>query len=93
MNAPSARRSRKVRDWQAEQSDRLELHFLPARSPELNPDELGNTDLQRSLPIHIRAPCPGPVAAETHRFFHHRQHQPRIVRGHFGGAHVHYTLE
>lgn len=40
--------------------DRVELHFLPSYSPELNPDEV-NADLKRSLPMHSRAPGPGPT--------------------------------
>ncbi|MFF8196757.1 IS630 family transposase, partial [Streptomyces bobili] len=33
------------------------------------------------------------LATETRRFSHRRQRQPHIVRGYFGGPHVHYTLE
>lgn len=69
----------------------IELHFLPSHLPELNPDELVNADLKRSLPMHSRAQNQAQLAAETRRFFHRRQ--PHIVRGHFGGLHVRYTLE
>lgn len=50
----SAHRSRALRDWLADHSDRIELHFLPSYSPELNPDELVNADLKRSLPASCR---------------------------------------
>ncbi|MDF3292590.1 hypothetical protein [Streptomyces silvisoli] len=40
-----------------------------------------------------RARTQAQLAAETRRFFHHRQRQPHIVRGYFGGPHVRYTLE
>jgi transposase len=76
-----------------EHLDRIELHFLPAYSPELNPDELVNADLKRSLPMHSRARDQAQLAAETRRFFHRRQREPHIVRGYFGGPHVRYTLE
>ncbi|MGJ5798013.1 transposase [Streptomyces europaeiscabiei] len=89
----SAHRSRKVRAWLADHPDRIELHFLPSYSPELNPDELVNADLKRSLPMHSRARDQAQLAAETRRFFHRRQRQPHIVRGYFGGPHVRYTLE
>ena len=65
VDGHSAHRSRKVRAWLADHPDRIELHFLPAYSPELNPDELVNADLKRSLPMHSRArdqacpPTPG----------------------------------
>ncbi|MDC0773295.1 hypothetical protein [Streptomyces sp. HD] len=68
-------------------------HSLPAYSPELNPDELANADLKRSLPLHSRARGQAQFAAETRRFFHRRQRQPHIVGGYFGGPHVRYVLE
>lgn len=82
-------RSRKVRAWLAAHPDDVELHFLPPYSPELNPDELVNTDLKHSLPTRNRAER----AAETHRFFRRRQRQPHIVRGCFGGPTVRYVLD
>ncbi|MGW6392835.1 transposase [Streptomyces sp. NPDC055103] len=47
-----AHRSKSVRPWLADHQDDIELHFLPSYSPELNPDELVNTDLKLSLPPH-----------------------------------------
>ncbi|MEU2113908.1 IS630 family transposase [Streptomyces sp. NPDC019507] len=93
VDGHSAHRSRKVRAWLADHPDRIELHCLPAYSPELNPDELVNADLKRSLPMRSRARDQAQLAAETRRFFHRRQRQPHIVRGYFGGPHVRYTLE
>jgi transposase len=93
VDGHSAHRSRKVRDWLADHADRVELHFLPSYSPELNPDELVNADLKRILPMHSRARDQAQLAAETRRFFHRRQRQPHIVRGYFGGPHVRYILE
>ncbi|MET8453669.1 IS630 family transposase [Streptomyces sp. NPDC005209] len=93
LDGHSAHRSRKVRAWLADHPDRIELHFLPSYSPELNPDELVNADLKRSLPMHNRARDQAQLAAETRRFFHRRQRQPHIVRGYFGGPHVRYILE
>ncbi|MGJ5803042.1 IS630 family transposase [Streptomyces europaeiscabiei] len=93
VNGRSAHRSRKVHTWLADHPDRIKLHFLPSYSPELNPDELVNTDLKRSLPMHSRARDQAQLSAETRRFFHRRQRQPHIVRGYFGGPHVRYILE
>lgn len=88
-----AHRSRKVRAWLDNHPDQIELHFLPSYSPELNPDELVNADLKRSLPMHHRARDQAQLAAETCRFFHRRQRQPHIIRGYFSGPHVRYVLE
>ncbi|MFD9007637.1 IS630 family transposase [Streptomyces sp. NPDC059552] len=88
----SAHRSKAVRAWLADHDDEIELHFLPSYSPELNPDELVNADLKRGLPHTHQARNQAELAAETRRFYRRRQHQPHIVRGYFGGAHVRYTL-
>ncbi|MGD3109467.1 transposase [Streptomyces sp. YGL11-2] len=42
VDGHSAHRSGKVRAWLADHPGRIELHFLPSYSPELNPDELVN---------------------------------------------------
>ncbi|MFE0654703.1 IS630 family transposase [Streptomyces sp. NPDC059534] len=89
----SAHRSKTVRTWLADHQAQIELHFLPSYSPELNPDELVNADLKRSLPHTHRARNQVELAAETRRFFHRRQRQPHIVRGYFGGPHVRYVLD
>lgn len=39
-------RSKAVREWVAENSERLRLYFLPPYSPELNRDELLNQDVK-----------------------------------------------
>lgn len=88
----SAHRSKTVRTRLAEHEDQIALHFLPSYSLELNPDELVNANLKRSLPHTHRARNQGEPATETRRFFHHRQRQPHIVRGYFGGSHVRYIL-
>lgn len=45
VDGHSARRSKKVYDWLAAHPDGVELHFLPPYSPQLNPNELVNADL------------------------------------------------
>lgn len=72
----SAHRSKTVRAWLADHKDEIELHFLPSYSPELNPDEMVNADLKRSLPHTHRARNQTELAAETRRFFHRRQRHP-----------------
>lgn len=88
-----AHRFRPVRTWLADHTGRIELHFLPPYSPELNPDKLVNADFKCSLPIHSRTRDQTQLAAETRRFFHRRQRQPHIVRGYFHGPHVRDALE
>jgi transposase len=43
-------RARPVRDWLAEHSSEIEVHYLPSYSPDLNPDEGVNADLKQAAP-------------------------------------------
>ena len=48
-------RAHLVQDWLAEHSSRIEVHYLPPYSPDLNPDEGLNADLKQAVPR--RAPA------------------------------------
>jgi transposase len=89
----SAHRSKAVRAWLTDHKDRIERHFLPSYSPGLNPDELVNASLERSLPRTHRARSQSEPAAETRRFFHHRQRQTHVVIGCFKASHVRCILD
>lgn len=85
-------RSRVVRDWIAEHADRIELHFLPGYSPELNPVELLNADTKR----HVAQTNPGnkhELAAQARTHLRRRQNQPDRVRAFFGKEEVRYAAE
>jgi len=43
-------RARLTRDWLAQHRSESEVHYLPAYSPELNPDEGVNADLKQAVP-------------------------------------------
>jgi transposase len=43
-------RARQVQDWLATRRARIELFYLPAYSPDLNPDEGVNADLKQAVP-------------------------------------------
>ncbi|MFZ3475820.1 IS630 family transposase [Streptomyces sp. 4.24] len=85
-------RSKAVRAWLAENTERIELHLMPGYSPELNPDELLNADIKRH--VHAaRTRSADDLAHETRRFLHRRQRQPHIIRSYFHARHVRYTIE
>jgi len=88
----STHHAKLVKEWVKKRSDRIELHFLPAYSPQLNPDEYLNQDLKR----HMRAVYPRPtdkpsLKSEIRRFLHRRQRQPQIVRNYFKAPEVSYA--
>jgi transposase len=85
-------RSKAVRGWMAERPDRIEMHFLPGYSPELNPVELLNADTKR----HVAQTNPGDkheLAAETRTHLRRRQNQPDAIRAFFGKQEVRYAAE
>ena len=45
-----AHRARLTRDWLDAHRSEIEVHYLPAYSPDLNPDEGVNADLKRAVP-------------------------------------------
>ena len=88
----SAHHAKLVKAWVAKRAERIELHFLPAHSPELNPDEQLNQDVKR----HMREIYPKPtdkqtLRSEVVRFLHRRQRQPAIVRAYFQESSVRYA--
>jgi len=88
----STHHAKTVKQWVADRADRIELHFLPAYSPELNPDEYLNQDVKR----HLRQLHPRPVdkpglTAQLRRFLRGRQRQPHIVRNYFRAPEIRYA--
>lgn len=83
-------RSRAVTDWVAERADRLELHFLPAYAPHLNPDELVNADLKRTLADQTIT-TRDQMHTAVRSFFHRVQKLPSHIRGYFQAPHTIYA--
>jgi transposase len=88
----STHHAKLVKQWVAKRSDRIELHFLPAYSPELNPDEYLNQDVKR----HMRQLHPRPVDKPglkdaIRKFLCGRQRRPNIVRNYFRAPEIRYA--
>ncbi|WP_405182122.1 IS630 family transposase [Nocardia sp. NBC_01377] len=83
-------RSKAVTAWVADRADRIELHFLPAYAPHLNPDELVNADLKRTLADQIIT-TPTRMETSVRSFFHRVQKLPGRVRGYFQAPHTIYA--
>ncbi|MHB2001651.1 MAG: IS630 family transposase [Solirubrobacteraceae bacterium] len=88
----STHHAKAVKQWVADHAERIELHFLPAYSPELNPDEYLNQDVKRHMrQLHPR-PTDKPFLKDTIRaFLHRRQRQPHIVTNYFQAPAVKYA--
>lgn len=80
-----AHRTRLVRDWLAAHQSKIEVHYLPSYSPDLNPDEGVNADLKQALPRREPARSKEQLrqAADRHmRIRSRRQQRIRIIFQH-----------
>ena len=80
-NDHSTHHAKELKAWAVAHTEQIELCFLPAYSPHLNPDEYLNQDVKRhSRALHER-PTTKPGLKDTlTSFLGLRQSQPEIVR-------------
>jgi transposase len=83
-------RSKATKKWMAEHAEQIELHYLPAYAPHLNPDELVNADLKRTLADKTIIGRDRMELA-VRSFFRRVQKLPDHVRGYFHGPHTIYA--
>lgn len=76
-------RSKLVKAWVAEHGERIELHFLPPYSPDLNPVELLNHDVKANAVGRRRPRNLSELIAEVRSYLHRRQQQPHIIKRFF----------
>lgn len=84
-------RSKAVKKWIQANEDRIEMHFLPGYSPELNPDELLNQDVKSNALGRRRPESKSQMMKETRGYLRSTQRQPHIVKGYFKEKHVNYA--
>ena len=80
-----------VKQWVKERSDLIELHYLPAYAPDLNPDEYFNCDLKNRV-------ANAPAARDQKGFeklvrskIHSIQKQPTTVKKYFKAKSIRYA--
>jgi len=76
-------RSKLVMAWVAEHAKRIELHFLPSYSPELNPVELLNHDVKANAVGRQRPRNLAELVESVTSYLRGRQGQPHIVQRFF----------
>ena len=72
-------RAKLVSAWVGRHAERIQLHFLPGYSPELNPVELLNHDVKASAAGRRRPRSAGELRDELHGYLRRRQRQPEIL--------------
>jgi transposase len=76
-------RARLTRDWLAEHRAEIAVHYLPAYSPELNPDEGVNADLKQAVPRKAPARSKQQLMRATISHMHSLSKRPRRIRAIF----------
>jgi transposase len=80
-----------VKKWLAENEDEIQIFYLPSYSPELNPDELLNVDLEQRAtkiaPARIKLALTRTAIGALRSI----QKQPERVESYFGHQDVCYT--
>jgi transposase len=76
-------RARLTRDWLAEHRAEIEVHYLPAYSPELNPSEGVNADLKQAVPRKAPARSKQQLKRAAISHMHSLSKQPRRIRSIF----------
>jgi len=69
-------RAKLVSAWVGRHAERIELHFLPGYSPELNPVELLNHDVKANAAGRRRPRSASELRDELHGYLRRRQRQP-----------------
>jgi transposase len=83
--------SKKVRAWLKSMRGKIELRFLPAYSPDLNPDEMLNQDVKANAVGRNRPRSPGVMKLRLRNYLGRRSSDPEAVRRYFQAEHVRYA--
>ena len=78
-----AHRARLVRDWLEAHRSEIEVHYLPSYSPELNPDEGVDADLEQALPRKEPARSKEQLRRAADRHMRSLSRRPQRIRGIF----------
>jgi transposase len=84
-------RSKKVTELVQRRSEQIELFFLPAYSPELNPDELLNNATKGGVSRMGKAADKEELKKNLRSFLRSTQRRPAKVQNFFKGKHVQYA--
>lgn len=86
-----AHKAKMVKEWLEEHAERIELFFLPAYSPELNPDELVNQDVKTNAVGKHRTLNVDQLKSNVENYLVKRRNNPKQVRNYFHEKHVRYA--
>lgn len=91
LDRHAVHRSRVIRKWTDAHKERIEMFFLPAYSPELNPDEYLNNDVKSNAVGRRRPSTKDEMIAGLRNYLQSTQKQPAIVKSYFRARPVRYA--
>jgi transposase len=83
LDGHPSHRSKLVMAWVAERKQRIELHFLPGYSPELNPVELLNHDVKANAVGRKRPRTLSEMKESIVQYLEERRRMPHIIKRFF----------
>lgn len=83
--------AKKVKAWVAKRQEQIELFYLPAYSPELNPDEYLNCDLKAGVHSGSPARSKQQLKEKTTRHMRMLQRRPSRVSNYFQHKNIRYA--
>jgi transposase len=86
-----AHKTKKLNEWLAENSNRIEVFFLPPYSPELNPQEYVNQDVKTNVIGKKRPINKDQMRSNVEDFMTKRKNDKRQVQKYFHVSHVRYA--
>jgi transposase len=81
----------RVKQWLQAHHDRIQLHFLPPYSPDLNPDELLNHDVKSNAVGRRRPETQADLMKNVRGYLRSTQRRPDIVQAYFQQEDVAYA--
>ncbi len=86
-------RAKLLKEWLTDRAEKIEMHFLPGYSPELNPVELLNGDLKHHVTATTSPRTQTELAAGARTHLRRRQNQPDRVKAFFGKDETRYAAD
>lgn len=87
-----AHRAKKVIKWLSDNSKRIEVHYLPAYSPDLNPDEFLNNTLKKQLAKEPPVDCIHKQQKQIRSQMQSNQKRPSLIASLFKAPSVKYAI-
>jgi transposase len=87
----SVHKSGRIEKWLESRHEQVEMFFLPAYSPELNPDELVNQDVKSNIFRNGRAETKPDLIRKMRGFLRSKQRRPDKIKNYFKGRCVSYA--